>query len=46
MERLLVILLVVYLAAVSAPVSIRLVGLLLTRHKSGEQRQCNFKPLS
>jgi hypothetical protein len=46
MESLLLILLVVYFAVVSAPVSIRLVGLLLTRHRFSELPQSNFKPLS
>lgn len=47
MESLLLILLVVYFAVVSAPVlPIRLVGLFLTRHRSGELPQSNFKPLS
>jgi hypothetical protein len=46
MESLLLILLVVYFAVVSAPVSIRLVGLLLTRHSFSALPQSNFKPLS
>ena len=46
MEGLLLILLVVYFAVVSAPVSIRLVKLFPTRYRSSELPQSNFKPLS
>jgi hypothetical protein len=46
MESQLLIFLVAYLVVVSAPVSIRQVGLLLARHKSTELPQSNFRRLS
>ena len=46
MEGQLLIFLAAYFVVVSAPVSIRQVGLLLVRHKSTKLPQTNFKRLS